>query len=61
MKVQRQVTAFTPLDPHRMIGLRVGSAFEHRYDLQTVEPGWCEPHAIILGLNGEEHTDVSRA
>jgi hypothetical protein len=44
-----------------MIGLWVGSLFEHCDHLPTLEPSWREPNVVAFSVNGEEHTDVCRA
>src|SRR5882724_1900262 len=53
--------AVAPLEPHHVARLRIGAVFEHRDHFPALEPGWGEPHAIELVIDGEEHTDVRAA
>jgi hypothetical protein len=53
--------AVAPLEPHDVAGLRIGAVVEDRDHFSALEPGRGEPHAIALGIDGEERTDVRRA
>jgi hypothetical protein len=53
--------AVAPLEPHYVARLRIGAVFEDRDHLPTLEPGRGERHAVDLGVQCEEQTDIRTA
>jgi hypothetical protein len=53
--------AVAPLEPHCVARLRIGTVFEDRDHLPTLEPGRCDRYTIDLGVQCEEQTDIRTA